>query len=207
MFAPLHRALALVTIAAVGVGTASAQAKPHGKQRAKAARRGPSVATVSGKGRGWIPPGAVPARAPLTGSLAANGSASATTLALTAPTGPDLGALPSTPAGPTTPAVTSVGVTLKDTPSYLAQLSRASVTAGSVTVQLQNRGEDPHNLRVVPTDHDGATIDFPLTDPGATATRAITLTPGTYYLFCTLTVPVNHAGAGMNATLTVTAAP
>jgi hypothetical protein len=31
------------------------------------------------------------------------------------------------------------------------------------------------------------------------------LTPGSYRLFCTLTTPVNHETAGMNATLSVAA--
>ncbi|MCW2983175.1 MAG: hypothetical protein JWR63_745, partial [Conexibacter sp.] len=115
-----------------------------------------------------------------------------------------------TPTTPTTttqpPSVPAVGVTLDDRGAYSARLSRGAVTAGAVVVQLINQGEDDHNLRVVPTDHAGATVDFPLTGPGANATKTLTLTPGAYRVFCTLTTPVNHESAGMNATLQVTAA-
>jgi plastocyanin len=199
MSAPAHRALALVAVAALAGAATQAQARPH---------RARSVAVKAGAGRGWIPPALIRAsRAPLLGSVSAPGSSTGTTApAAPSTTGPDAPVTdPTLPLGPA--PVTAVGVTVKDTPSYLAQLSRATVPAGTVTVQLQNRGEDPHNLRIVPTDHDGPAVDFPLTDPDATATQALTLTAGRYYLFCTLTVPVDHAAAGMKATLTVTAAP
>jgi plastocyanin len=99
--------------------------------------------------------------------------------------------------------VQAVGVTVDDRTGYSARLSRASVTSGSIVVQLQNQGEDDHNLRVVPTDHAGATVDFPLTGSGQNATKTLALTAGSYRLFCTLTTPVNHETAGMAATLTV----
>jgi plastocyanin len=199
MSAPAHRALALVAVATLAGAATQAQARPH---------RVRSVAVKAGPGRGWVPPGLVKAsRAPLLGAIGAPGGSTGTPAPAAPPViGPAAPAID--PNMPFTPApVTAVGVTVKDTPSYLAQLSRASVPAGTVTVQLQNRGEDPHNLRIVPTDHDGPAVDLPLTDPDATATQAVTLTPGHYFLFCTLTVPVNHSAAGMNATLTVTAAP
>jgi hypothetical protein len=78
-----------------------------------------------------------------------------------------------------------------------------SLATGSVVVQLHNQGEDEHNLRVIPTDHAGATVDFPLTGSGQNTTKTLNLTAGSYRLFCTLTTPVNHETAGMNATLTV----
>ena len=52
------------------------------------------------------------------------------------------------------------------------------------------------------TDHAGAPVDLPSTSPQQQSTATLTLTAGSYYLFCTLTTPVNHETAGMHATLT-----
>mgnify|MGYP001035914951 CR=1 FL=1 len=79
-------------------------------------------------------------------------------------------------------------------------MKRVEFRAGS---NIVNQGEDDHNLRVVPTDHPGDAEDFPLTGPGRTSTRTLTLAAGSYYVFCTLTTPVDHAAAGMSATLKV----
>jgi plastocyanin len=141
---------------------------------------------------------------PLTGTTAAV-AAPATGAPATAPpttTDPGSGTV-APPVDDAPPSLQAVGVTLDDRGGYSARLSRASVTAGSVVVQLRNQGEDDHNLRVVPIGHAGSAVDFPLTGPGQNATRTLTLSAGSYRLFCTLTTPVNHETAGMNATLTV----
>jgi plastocyanin len=73
-------------------------------------------------------------------------------------------------------------------------------------VQLINQGEDPHNLRVVRTDLGGAgtpAVDLPETGPQQQSTTTLSLAPGSYYLFCTLTTPKSHEQAGMHATLRV----
>ena len=80
-------------------------------------------------------------------------------------------------------------------------LSRTSVAAGDVIVELDNRGEDPHNLNLAQT----GTADPPLTieeiGPLTRATGRFALTPGTYRLWCSLPL---HEEWGMTASLTVT---
>ncbi|WCB93254.1 hypothetical protein DSM104299_01961 [Baekduia alba] len=218
------RPLALMAIAALGgaagagvgaAGSADAEAKAKAKPQAAATRakaRRKATARVRavkiGAGAGWVPAEALGAElAPLTGTgaggaaggAASGGPPTATTPTITAPT-------TTTPLPNVPPTVQAVGVTLDDRGGYSARLSRPAVAAGAVVVQLINQGEDDHNLRVVPTDHDDATVDFPLTAAGANATRTLTLKPGTYRVFCTLTTPVNHEAAGMNATLKVSSA-
>jgi plastocyanin len=202
-----RRLLALVVVAALGAGAAQAVAAPsHArvtKTKAKA-RRKPARAVKIDAGRGRVPPRLLASRPPLTGTPGAGAIAAPQS---TAPPGAPPVITPTTPAAlPDDPAsLQAVGVTLDDRGAYSARLSRASVAAGGVVLQLINQGEDDHNLRVVPTDHAGATVDFPLTGAGQNAARTLTLSPGRYRVFCTLTTPVNHENAGMNATLTVTA--
>jgi plastocyanin len=200
-----RRLLVLIAAAALGGGAAQAVAAtgPAHTAKKKAKRTGkPHRAVKVGTGTGWVPPGALGSRPPLTGSARtpAPGGGAPTGTTTTTPAG-----TPATtsPASTDPPSLQAVGVTLDDRGGYTALLSRASASAGAVVVQLVNQGEDPHNLRVVPTDHAGAAVDFPDTGPGQNTTRTLTLTAGTYRVFCTLTTPVNHEAAGMHATLTV----
>jgi len=84
---------------------------------------------------------------------------------------------------------------------FFFTLSRPSVTPGEVIIELDNRGEDPHNLNLAKT----GTLDLPLTieeiGPLTQATGRFTLTPGTYRLWCSLPL---HEEWGMTANLTVT---
>jgi plastocyanin len=217
MSTSVRRLLVLALVAALGGGAAAqAVAKPSKKaSKHRTAARKASAKKASARARAvklnagvaWVPLDALTGAAPLTG----------TTRAPAAPAGGSLTALPTNsdptsddaapPLGsgdnPTPPSVQAVGVTVDDRTGYTARLSRASVTAGSVVVQLHNQGEDDHNLRVVATHHAGAAIDFPLTGRGENTTKTLALTAGSYRLFCTLTTPVNHETAGMAATLTV----
>ena len=99
-------------------------------------------------------------------------------------------------------------------------LSRLSVCSGPVTVQAQNYGSDPHDMWLQRTDGSGVTTKWEPSlaaasgtgGPGGVATKAVTMTPGTYQLFCSLTggtpsgTPrASHDAAGMHATLTVIA--
>jgi plastocyanin len=205
-----RRLLALVAVAALGAGAAQAVAAPSharvtkAKAKTKARAKRPARAVKIGAGRGRVPPRLLASRPPLTGTAVGGGGATPPSTA--PPAAPPL-TTPTTPtATPDDPASSqAVGVTLDDRGAYSARLSRASVAAGPVVLQLINQGEDDHNLRVVPTDHAGAAVDFPLTGAGQNATRTLTLSAGHYRVFCTLTTPVNHESAGMNATLTVTA--
>jgi uncharacterized cupredoxin-like copper-binding protein len=78
-------------------------------------------------------------------------------------------------------------------------LSRASVKAGVVEIELQNVGEDPHDLRVrkVGGHH---TFTVPVAKPGARKTIAIHLKAGRYRLWCSL---ADHRALGMQAMLRV----
>ncbi len=105
--------------------------------------------------------------------------------------------------GPRRSVTATLGVQTLDTPDYRMLLSRTSVRAGGVRVQLRNGGEDPRNLLLQRADSSGDALAVPLTSPGATATQTFGLAAGTYRLFCTLTAPVVHDAAGMHATLTV----
>ena len=78
-------------------------------------------------------------------------------------------------------------------------LSRPSVKAGVVEIELQNTGEDPHDLRVrrVGGTH---TLSIPMTDPGKRRSVSIRMKRGRYRLWCSL---ADHASLGMQAFLRV----
>ena len=81
-------------------------------------------------------------------------------------------------------------------------LSRTTVKAGPAIIQLAIRGEDPHDLRVVPSGGSKARISavVPETLPGAVAEWRGKLTRGKWTLYCSLP---GHKAAGMRASLTV----
>jgi plastocyanin len=213
----VRRLLVVALVAALGGGaTAQAVAKPAKKPqkhrtaaRKATAKKAPSRARAVklATGVAWVPLEALAGTPPLTGTTGAPANPGSGSLTVPpASTDPTSGYITPPPGpgdGPTPPPVQAVGVAVDDRTGYTARLSRTSVTAGSIIVQLQNQGEDDHNLRVVPTDHAGTTVDFPLTGSGQNTTKTLALTTGSYRLFCTLTTPVNHETAGMAATLTV----
>jgi plastocyanin len=78
------------------------------------------------------------------------------------------------------------------------QLSRPSLAAGSAIVEQYNAGSDPHNLIL---EKDGqVAFAYPTLDPGGDQKQTVTLTPGTWTLYCSL---LDHRSLGMQATLTV----
>jgi uncharacterized cupredoxin-like copper-binding protein len=83
-------------------------------------------------------------------------------------------------------------------------LSRGSVPAGVVTVQLYDRGQDAHNLRVRRLDWAGHQVGSPqsvsLTQSGGLTQATWHLAPGRYELYCSLP---GHARRGMRAYLVV----
>jgi hypothetical protein len=80
-------------------------------------------------------------------------------------------------------------------------LSRPVVGTGSVTIELRNVGEDPHNLLVSPDDGSHAPLaGWPETDPGGVLRQSVTLDAGRYLLFCSLE---GHEAAGMSVRLRV----
>jgi hypothetical protein len=78
-------------------------------------------------------------------------------------------------------------------------LSRASVKAGRVLIQLQNDGQDVHDLRLRRIGGT-RTYAFPLTSPGGRTTLSLLLLPGRYRLWCSV---ADHAQLGMRAVLRV----
>ena len=78
-------------------------------------------------------------------------------------------------------------------------LSRASVKTGRVLVQLQNAGEDVHDLRLRRIGGT-RTYKFPLTSPEHNVTLSLRFLPGRYRLWCSV---ANHAQLGMRAVLRV----
>jgi hypothetical protein len=73
-------------------------------------------------------------------------------------------------------------------------LSRQSVKPGAAIVQLVNRGEDPHDLRIARAGRIAETL------PGGLGEWEGRLRRGRYRLWCTLE---GHRGLGMKATLRV----
>jgi uncharacterized cupredoxin-like copper-binding protein len=85
------------------------------------------------------------------------------------------------------------------TREFSITLSRRTLPAGMVSVELANMGEDPHDLRVERSDATG--FSFTLAKPGSISSRKLELAPGEWKLYCTLE---GHAAAGMSTTVTVT---
>ena len=83
---------------------------------------------------------------------------------------------------------------------YSLVLSRQSVVRGAALIQLVNRGEDPHDLRLRRTGGSHA-ISISETRPGGIATAMVRLRAGRYRLWCSL---AGHRARGMRATLRVT---
>jgi hypothetical protein len=94
------------------------------------------------------------------------------------------------------PTPARVGVGAKE---FHLVLSRPSVKAGVVEIELQNDGEDPHDLRVrrIGGKH---TFSIPLTKPGSRSSASFNLKPGRYRLWCSV---ASHSVLGMQAVLRV----
>ncbi len=124
----------------------------------------------------WVPLATLAGAPPLTGTTGTPASPGSGSLILApASADPTSGYTAPSPGsggdGPKPPSPQAVGVTVDDRTGYSARLSRASVSAGAVTVQLHNQGEDDHNLRVVPTDHAGRPSTSRSPAPGRTSPR------------------------------------
>ena len=78
-------------------------------------------------------------------------------------------------------------------------LSRPLVGAGSVTIELRNSGEDPHNLVISP-EGTHPLASFSQIDPGTYERRSVNLAAGRYRLWCSLE---SHEDLGMSTTLKV----
>lgn len=83
---------------------------------------------------------------------------------------------------------------------YFYVLSRPSVRAGEVTVELNNRGEDPHNLNLREEGGEGAPYELPETDSLQRSVATVDLPAGKYRLWCSLP---EHEERGMYTELVV----
>jgi hypothetical protein len=102
------------------------------------------------------------------------------------------------PPPPPSPAPERLGVVARE---WSLTLSRTSLNAGVASVELQNFGEDAHNLRIERLDASGPQLDLPLAESGERQKASGTLAAGTYKVYCTLP---GHDAQGMHARLTVT---
>jgi plastocyanin len=109
------------------------------------------------------------------------------------------------PAPQPEPEANAVGVTADDHNHPFTYVpSRTTVRSGELTVQLNNKGEDPHNMdiqRIGPGgEGEGAIVALPTTAPSSQSTKSFALQPGTYRMWCTF---ANHAEEGMETHITV----
>jgi hypothetical protein len=81
-------------------------------------------------------------------------------------------------------------------------LSRPFVVSGEVTVELNNQGQDPHNLNVRPEGSVEPPLEVGEAGPGESRVAHLSLSPGTYQLWCSLP---QHEEWGMSVDLEVRA--
>jgi plastocyanin len=111
----------------------------------------------------------------------------------TLPTSP----APTAPSEEPEPEVGHLGVKAVE---YSYTLSRPEVSAGEVIVELNNQGEDPHNLVLEREGSSDPELEIPSTPSVSQASAHFDLAPGTYRLYCSLYA---HESKGMQATLVV----
>jgi plastocyanin len=100
---------------------------------------------------------------------------------------------------PTEPEPEANRVAVKSV-EYYYLLSRPSVHAGEVTVELNNQGEDPHNLNIRREGDEGEPLQIPETPSLQHSVAKFDLPAGTYRLWCSLP---EHDAKGMHTTLVV----
>jgi hypothetical protein len=83
---------------------------------------------------------------------------------------------------------------------YYFVLSRPSVSAGELTIELNNRGEDPHNLNLRQEGDEGAPLQIPETESLQRNVATWALDAGEYRLWCSLP---QHEERGMYTSLQV----
>jgi plastocyanin len=101
------------------------------------------------------------------------------------------------PAEEPAPQVSHLGVKAVE---YSYTLSRPEVSAGETIVELNNQGEDPHNLVLEHESSSDPPLEIPATPTVSQASANFTLSACTYRLYCSL---YKHEAKGMEATLVV----
>lgn len=216
---PTPRLMTLWTVSLLcGVGVSvivtGADARPKAQKSAKAKARSKQMIARRTTGRGHAPKAML---GPRWAKVGATPAAPDPTAPTTAPT--VTYTVPTTTTTTTTtdpPVANALSVRLCDAagcqgPAWRLTPSSLTLTPGEYFVQMQNWGEDPHDLRIQ-RDSDGATTTFPTLDPGSgggpsNTTKTVDFTsPGTYTLFCSLSGGPNgsHYASGMVKQVTVT---
>lgn len=98
---------------------------------------------------------------------------------------------------PEDPTIPRLGVKAVE---WAYTLSRPEVPAGEVVVELNNMGEDPHNLNLQLADGSGPQGEIATIGPTSQGIAKFDLPAGTYRLWCDLD---EHEERGMKATLVV----
>ncbi len=83
---------------------------------------------------------------------------------------------------------------------YYFTLSRPTIKPGAVTIELNNQGEDPHNLNLQLEGSGAEPLLIPETDSLEQSVANFDLPPGKYRLWCSLP---EHEEKGMETTLRV----
>jgi hypothetical protein len=100
-----------------------------------------------------------------------------------------------TPSGPVYPSRT--GVDLTDVREWAVRPSYRILAAGRIDFNVNNLGEDDHNLSIRGGGREYGRIDL---HPRDDATLTVDLAPGAYTLYCSLP---DHEAAGMRADISV----
>lgn len=111
--------------------------------------------------------------------------------------------LPATPTPETPPSeepAPEVGHLGVKAVEYSYTLSRPEVSSGNVIIELNNQGEDPHNLVLEHEGTEDPELEIASTPSVSQASAEFSLSPGTYRLYCSL---YKHEAKGMQATLVV----
>jgi hypothetical protein len=125
------------------------------------------------------------------------------------PAPPAIAAAPGALAGPSSqptpepePPPRRVSVRAEDdvAEAFGFSLSRTFVVAGEVTVELNNQGQDPHNLNVALAGSGNPPLEVGEAGPGENRVAHFSLSPGTYRLWCSLP---QHEEWGMSVELEV----
>lgn len=203
--------LACVTALLLGLGAAvlvtgadAAKRTPTTKSKTKKKQKVKLVAQ-RGAGSGYVPKTLLGPRWAKIGSGSSQPGATTTTA----------------PAGTTTPKTTTPTTTTPDESAkalgvalhdgglpWSVRPSKSSIPKGSYVVQMQNVGEDPHDLIIYRLSDSTLITSFGVLQPSgqpmvpSVATKQVNFsTPGQYRLFCSID---DHAARGMDATITVT---
>jgi plastocyanin len=143
---------------------------------------------VAGRGVARVAAGEGLAR-PSGGGPAAGTAAAVGGAAPSAPGSPTDAVQALVPAPPLLPIVTStVGVEAHDIGSFVLRLTRTAVPAGKLTIYFRNQDSSLHNLWLAPSQGTGGQAVLISDDvgEGGGATRTVTVTPGGWRLFCSI---------------------